>query len=75
MAEVIKNKAGNKGSTKDIVLSEGLEEIREYAYSDITLERVVIPKSVKAIGKKLSAQDVLKYTIRSSPLYRGANPF
>lgn len=75
MAEVIKNKAGNKGSTKDIVLSEGLEEIREYAYSDITLERVVIPKSVKAIGKKAFSTRCIEIYDKEQSLVSGCEPF
>lgn len=75
MAEVIKNKAGNKGSTKDIVLSEGLEEIREYAYSDIALERVVIPKSVKAIGKKAFSTRCIEIYDKEQSLVSGCEPF
>ena len=75
MAETTKDKAEDKGITKKIVLSEELEEIKEYAYSDIPLERVVIPKSVKAIGKRAFNARCIELYDKEQSLVSECEPF
>lgn len=75
MAETTKDKAENKGIIKEIVLSEELEEIREYAYSDNPIERVVIPKSVKVIGKRAFSTKYIEIYDKEQSLVSGCEPF
>ncbi|HBH94412.1 MAG TPA: hypothetical protein DDX91_01575 [Ruminococcaceae bacterium] len=75
MAEATKDKAEYKGIAKEIVLSEELEEIRDYAYSDNPIERVVVPKSVKAIGKRAFNTKYIEIYDKEQSLVSGCEPF